>query len=84
MIQVMKVLYKDGGGGVRGILRFYRGYLPALLQGPLSRFGACRFPYVTADVTAFYYYSYSLTSSSLANERCSWILQETPRRTPGL
>lgn len=27
-------LYADGG-----ILRFYRGYFPALLQGPLSRFG---------------------------------------------
>jgi len=39
MLQAMKTLYKDGGGGVRGVLRFYRGYAPALLQGPLSRFG---------------------------------------------
>jgi len=30
----MKALYNDGG-----ILRFYRGLGPALLQGPLSRFG---------------------------------------------
>jgi hypothetical protein len=30
----VKHLYKDGG-----VLRFYRGYIPALLQGPLSRFG---------------------------------------------
>jgi hypothetical protein len=29
-----KTLYKDGG-----VLRFYRGIGPALLQGPLSRFG---------------------------------------------
>lgn len=30
----LKTLYADGG-----VLRFYRGYAPALLQGPLSRFG---------------------------------------------
>ncbi|VVU94848.1 Mitochondrial carrier protein [seawater metagenome] len=30
----LKSLYKEGG-----ILRFYRGYLPALLQAPISRFG---------------------------------------------
>ena len=29
-----KALYKDGG-----VLRFYRGVVPALIQGPLSRFG---------------------------------------------
>eukprot|EP00607_Mallomonas_marina_P005558 CAMPEP_0182427398 /NCGR_PEP_ID=MMETSP1167-20130531/17142_1 /TAXON_ID=2988 /ORGANISM="Mallomonas Sp, Strain CCMP3275" /LENGTH=290 /DNA_ID=CAMNT_0024609601 /DNA_START=138 /DNA_END=1007 /DNA_ORIENTATION=- len=32
--QAFKNLYADGG-----ILRFYRGLAPALLQGPLSRFG---------------------------------------------
>lgn len=32
--QAFKNLYKDGG-----ILRFYRGFIPALLQAPLSRFG---------------------------------------------
>ena len=32
--QAMKALYNDGG-----ILRFYRGLVPALIQGPLSRFG---------------------------------------------
>lgn len=32
--QAMKALYKEGG-----ILRFYRGIGPALIQGPLSRFG---------------------------------------------
>ena len=32
--QAFKNLYKDGG-----ILRFYRGLGPALIQGPLSRFG---------------------------------------------
>lgn len=30
----VKILYNDGG-----IPRFYRGFLPALAQGPLSRFG---------------------------------------------
>uniref|UniRef100_A0A0K2SV24 Uncharacterized protein n=1 Tax=Lepeophtheirus salmonis TaxID=72036 RepID=A0A0K2SV24_LEPSM len=30
----LKALYADGG-----IRRFYRGFLPALFQGPLSRFG---------------------------------------------
>jgi len=32
--EAMRTLYKDGG-----IPRFYRGITPALLQGPLSRFG---------------------------------------------
>lgn len=32
--QAFKTLYNDGG-----IPRFYRGILPALIQGPLSRFG---------------------------------------------
>lgn len=32
--EALKILYKDGG-----IPRFYRGILPALFQGPLSRFG---------------------------------------------
>lgn len=32
--EALKALYKDGG-----IPRFYRGVVPALLQGPLSRFG---------------------------------------------
>lgn len=32
--QAFKTLYADGG-----IPRFYRGLVPALLQGPLSRFG---------------------------------------------
>lgn len=30
----LKTLYAEGG-----VLRFYRGYLPALIQGPISRFG---------------------------------------------
>lgn len=34
MSQALKHLYKDGG-----VVRFYRGLGPALLQGPLSRFG---------------------------------------------
>lgn len=33
-LQAFRTLYKEGG-----IPRFYRGLLPALLQGPLSRFG---------------------------------------------
>ena len=33
-MQAFKTLYADGG-----IPRFYRGLIPALLQGPLSRFG---------------------------------------------
>ena len=32
--QALGALYKDGG-----IPRFYRGLIPALMQGPLSRFG---------------------------------------------
>ena len=32
--QAFKTLYADGG-----IPRFYRGLIPALIQGPLSRFG---------------------------------------------
>ena len=38
-MQALKTIYKDGGGGVKGVLRFYKGFLPALVQGPLSRFG---------------------------------------------
>ncbi len=34
MIPTIKYLYKEGG-----IMRFYRGYIPALMVGPLSRFG---------------------------------------------
>jgi len=34
MVGTMKTLYADGG-----IPRFYRGVLPALIQGPMSRFG---------------------------------------------
>eukprot|EP00667_Euglena_gracilis_P016797 EG_transcript_17606 len=30
----LRTLYNEGG-----IIRFYRGYLPALIQGPMSRFG---------------------------------------------
>jgi hypothetical protein len=33
-MEAFRTLYKDGG-----IPRFYRGLLPALIQGPLSRFG---------------------------------------------
>ena len=38
-MQAIKTLYVDGGRGVSGVLRFYKGFLPALVQGPLSRFG---------------------------------------------
>lgn len=38
-IEALKYLYADGGGGLGGIRRFYRGLGPALFQGPLSRFG---------------------------------------------
>ena len=34
MIPTIKYLYKEGG-----IMRFYRGYIPALMVGPISRFG---------------------------------------------
>ena len=33
-LQALKHLYAEGG-----VLRFYRGVGPALIQGPLSRFG---------------------------------------------
>jgi hypothetical protein len=35
----MRHLYNDGGRGLGGVLRFYRGFGPALLQAPLARFG---------------------------------------------
>lgn len=38
-MQAFKHIYNDGGRGISGVLRFYRGIGPALLQGPLSRFG---------------------------------------------
>jgi len=38
-VQALKHLYNDGGRGLSGIRRFYRGIGPGLLQGPLSRFG---------------------------------------------
>ena len=37
--EAMRHLYADGGKGVRGVLRFYRGVVPAMLQAPLARFG---------------------------------------------
>eukprot|EP00615_Pteridomonas_danica_P001296 CAMPEP_0114346578 /NCGR_PEP_ID=MMETSP0101-20121206/13182_1 /TAXON_ID=38822 ORGANISM="Pteridomonas danica, Strain PT" /NCGR_SAMPLE_ID=MMETSP0101 /ASSEMBLY_ACC=CAM_ASM_000211 /LENGTH=291 /DNA_ID=CAMNT_0001483311 /DNA_START=59 /DNA_END=934 /DNA_ORIENTATION=- len=37
--QAIKHIYNDGGRGLSGVLRFYRGVGPALIQGPLSRFG---------------------------------------------
>eukprot|EP01012_Entosiphon_sulcatum_P032569 TRINITY_DN41403_c0_g1_i1.p1 TRINITY_DN41403_c0_g1~~TRINITY_DN41403_c0_g1_i1.p1 ORF type:complete len:314 (-),score=50.37 TRINITY_DN41403_c0_g1_i1:70-966(-) len=36
MFSVMRILYAEGG-----VSRFYWGLLPALIQGPLSRFGDC-------------------------------------------
>mmetsp|Transcript_4163 Transcript_4163/g.16821 ORF Transcript_4163/g.16821 Transcript_4163/m.16821 type:complete len:336 (-) Transcript_4163:759-1766(-) len=38
-LSAIGALYKDGGGGLGGVTRFYRGLVPALMQGPLSRFG---------------------------------------------
>lgn len=38
-MEALKHLYNDGGRGLGGIRRFYRGLGPALFQGPLSRFG---------------------------------------------
>ena len=38
-MHAIRTLYAQGGGGLHGVLRFYKGFLPALLQGPLSRFG---------------------------------------------
>lgn len=38
-LEAMSHLYNDGGRGLGGIRRFYRGLGPALFQGPLSRFG---------------------------------------------
>ncbi|KAH8054284.1 mitochondrial carrier protein [Aureococcus anophagefferens] len=38
-ITAIKALYKEGGSTPAGITRFYRGLVPALFQGPLSRFG---------------------------------------------
>jgi len=37
--EALVFLYNDGGRGLGGIRRFYRGIGPALFQGPLSRFG---------------------------------------------
>lgn len=38
-MEALKHIYNDGGRGLSGILRFYKGVGPALIQGPLSRFG---------------------------------------------
>lgn len=38
-MEAFRHIYNDGGRGLRGILRFYKGVGPALIQGPLSRFG---------------------------------------------
>merc|ERR1719232_1919752 len=38
-MQALKHLYNDGGRGLGGIRRFYRGIGPGLIQGPMSRFG---------------------------------------------
>jgi hypothetical protein len=35
----ISTLYNEGGRGFSGVVRFYRGLVPALFQGPLSRFG---------------------------------------------
>ena len=37
--EALRTIYAQGGGGVSGCLRFYRGYGFAMLQGPLARFG---------------------------------------------
>lgn len=37
--EALSHLYNEGGRGLGGIRRFYRGVGPALFQGPLSRFG---------------------------------------------
>ena len=37
--EALRHIYNDGGRGLSGLLRFYRGLGPALIQGPLSRFG---------------------------------------------
>ena len=37
--EALRHIYNDGGRGVSGVLRFYKGVGPALIQGPLSRFG---------------------------------------------
>lgn len=38
-LDAMRHLYADGGRGLAGVARFYRGVVPALLQAPLARFG---------------------------------------------
>lgn len=38
-MEALSHLYNEGGRGLGGIRRFYRGVGPALFQGPLSRFG---------------------------------------------
>ena len=38
-MEALSALYNEGGRGLGGIRRFYRGVGPALFQGPLSRFG---------------------------------------------
>jgi len=37
--EALRHIYNDGGRGLSGVLRFYKGVGPALIQGPLSRFG---------------------------------------------
>merc|ERR1719502_122066 len=37
--EAFRRIYAEGGGGVRGIMRFYAGYPVAIVMGPLARFG---------------------------------------------
>ena len=48
-VTAIKALYKEGGSTPAGITRFYRGLVPALFQGPLSRFGEHLAPLIRAE-----------------------------------
>eukprot|EP00940_MAST-03C_sp_MAST-3C-sp2_P002129 g2129.t1 len=37
--EALRTIYAQGGGGLKGVMRFYRGYGFAMFQGPLARFG---------------------------------------------
>ena len=67
-MQALRHLYKEGG-----VLRFYRGYVPALAQGPLSRFGMeC---ISSVSLVAISQHHFLSAHSEIASWACSQTLQ---------
>ena len=71
LTQTLKTLYKEGG-----LLRFYKGYIPAICIGPLSRFGdMAAYTYSKEKFKDMDSFSRTLISSGLS---MSWRLSIMP------